>query len=207
MAEVATIPELESLYLVTHDVDLALTHADRILLLRDGSIVADGPPSAVIADEERWIACNLRSTSLMRANARGVRREGRFLDAEALARQIVGGRGARAPGTERRSTSPRTDRCGGHHPGWRDCHGNDEHGARDDALGGHLAHDRLRGDRRRALRDPARRSDPDPGQHRVRAAGLRPRAVLRLRVRADRRLLHRASSATRSATRSPAGAP
>ena len=53
-------PGLESLYLVTHDVDLALTHADRILLFRDGRVVADGPPSAVIEDEERWIACNLR---------------------------------------------------------------------------------------------------------------------------------------------------
>ena len=38
------IPGLESLYFVTHDVDLALTHADRILLFRDGRIVADGPP-------------------------------------------------------------------------------------------------------------------------------------------------------------------
>src|SRR5205085_11394090 len=40
LAEVATIANLESLYLVTHDVDLALTHADRILLLRDGVVVA-----------------------------------------------------------------------------------------------------------------------------------------------------------------------
>src|SRR5262249_45346785 len=89
LREVASIPSLESLYLVTHDVDLALTHADRILLMRDGIVVADGPPSAVIADEETWIACNLRLTSLLRANARGRPAQGRLLDAEALARQIV----------------------------------------------------------------------------------------------------------------------
>lgn len=89
MAEVVAIPGLESLYLVTHDVDLALTHADRILLLREGQVVADGPPATVIADEERWIACNLRPTSLLRANAHWRHANGRLLDAESLARRIV----------------------------------------------------------------------------------------------------------------------
>ena len=89
MGEVVAIPGLESLYLVTHDVDLALTHADRILLFRDGQVVADGPPTTVIADEERWIACNLRPTSLLRANAQWRVANGRLLDAETLARRIV----------------------------------------------------------------------------------------------------------------------
>jgi len=89
MDEVVSIPGLESLYLVTHDVDLALTHADRILLLRGGQVVADGPPATVIEDEERWIACNLRPTSLLRANAQWRHANGRLLDAEALARRIV----------------------------------------------------------------------------------------------------------------------
>ena len=69
--------------------DLALTHADRILLMRDGELVADGPPTDVIADEERWIACNLRPTSLLRANAQWRTPPGRLLDPETLARQIV----------------------------------------------------------------------------------------------------------------------
>jgi energy-coupling factor transport system ATP-binding protein len=89
MGEVVAIPGLESLYLVTHDVDLALTHADRILLFREGQVVADGPPTTVIADEERWIACNLRPTSLLRANAQWRVANGRLLDAETLARRIV----------------------------------------------------------------------------------------------------------------------
>jgi energy-coupling factor transporter ATP-binding protein EcfA2 len=87
--EVMAIPGLESVYLVTHDVDLALTHADRILLFRDGRIVADGPPLEVIEDSDRWISCNLRPTSLIAANARWGDREQGFLDAETLARQIV----------------------------------------------------------------------------------------------------------------------
>jgi energy-coupling factor transport system ATP-binding protein len=89
MREVLAIPGLESLYLVTHDVDLALTHADRILLFREGEVVADGPPTAVIRDEGRWIACNLRPTSLLKANIRWGVANGRFLGAEVLARRIV----------------------------------------------------------------------------------------------------------------------
>ena len=89
MQEVLAVDGLESLYLVTHDVDLALTHADRILLLRDGHVVADGPPAQVIEDEERWIACNLRPTSLLRANAQWRHAGGRLLDAERLAAEMV----------------------------------------------------------------------------------------------------------------------
>ena len=45
MTEVDRIAGLESVYFVTHDVDLALTYADRILLLREGTVVADGAPA------------------------------------------------------------------------------------------------------------------------------------------------------------------
>ncbi len=89
MHEVMAIEGLESIFLVTHDVDLALTHADRILLFRDGQVVADGPPGHVVEDEDRWISCNLRPTSLMRANRRRGDRDARFLGAEALARRIL----------------------------------------------------------------------------------------------------------------------
>ncbi len=89
MREIASIPGLRSLYFVTHDVDLALTHADRILLFREGKVVADGPPMEVIADTERWRACNLRVTSLMEANTRHGSASGSFLDAETLARWVA----------------------------------------------------------------------------------------------------------------------
>ncbi|MGH2463221.1 MAG: ABC transporter ATP-binding protein [Candidatus Limnocylindria bacterium] len=89
MREVERIAGLEGVYFVTHDVDLALTHADRILLLRDGRIAADGAPSEVIADRERWRACNLRETSLMEANLRWGSHSGRFLGPEALAAMVA----------------------------------------------------------------------------------------------------------------------
>ena len=88
MREVLAIDGLRSLYFVTHDVDLAMTHADRILLFREGRVVADGSPMEVMADTARWKACNLRSTSLMEANKRWGPATGRFLDADTLARRI-----------------------------------------------------------------------------------------------------------------------
>jgi energy-coupling factor transport system ATP-binding protein len=90
MSAVAEIPGLESIYFVTHDVDLALTHADRILILRDGRIVADGPPATVVEDAQRWHASNLHRTSLIEANQAWEGADGRrFLDGPALAAAIV----------------------------------------------------------------------------------------------------------------------
>jgi energy-coupling factor transport system ATP-binding protein len=92
MAAVAAIPGLESVYFITHDVDLALTHADRILVLRDGRIVADGPPATVVEDAERWHASNLHRTSLIAANlAWPAARGHRFLDAPTLAAAMIAG--------------------------------------------------------------------------------------------------------------------
>ena len=89
MREVEKIDGLESVYFVTHDADLALAHADRILLMRHGRIVADGPPLDVIADRERWTDCNLRFTSLMEANAEWGSQTGAFLAADQLAGWIA----------------------------------------------------------------------------------------------------------------------
>jgi energy-coupling factor transport system ATP-binding protein len=100
MGEVLAIPGLESIYFITHDVDLALTHADRILLFRDGRIVADGPPKEVIVDEAGWRDCNLTVTSLMQANARWGGRDDRFLDAETLALRIAQSERAAPAGAE-----------------------------------------------------------------------------------------------------------
>jgi energy-coupling factor transport system ATP-binding protein len=89
MTAVAGIEGLESLYLITHDVDLALTHADRILVLRDGRVAADGPPRGVIEDLDRWSSCNLHTTSLMAANVAWRPGATDFVDAITLARWIV----------------------------------------------------------------------------------------------------------------------
>ena len=94
MREVRSIDGLDGVYFVTHDVDLALTHADEVILMREGRLVASGPPLEVAADRTRWLACNLRVTSLMEANARWVGATGRFMPAETLAYRVAEGGGA-----------------------------------------------------------------------------------------------------------------
>jgi energy-coupling factor transport system ATP-binding protein len=89
MADVRSIPGLESIYMVTHDVDLALVNARRILLFRDGRIVGDGTPTQIIEDLDLWRSCNLRETSLIRAHARWASLAPDFVDAETLASRVV----------------------------------------------------------------------------------------------------------------------
>ncbi|WP_431898735.1 ABC transporter ATP-binding protein [Nonomuraea sp. bgisy101] len=58
---------LRSVYFITHDVDLALTSADRIVIVDGGRIVADASPAELAHREELWAASGLRATSLVRA--------------------------------------------------------------------------------------------------------------------------------------------
>jgi len=65
MEYLRSLPELDSLLFITHDLDLALRFTQRVLLLKEGRVVADGPPLDVLADPALLEACNLRPTSLL----------------------------------------------------------------------------------------------------------------------------------------------
>ncbi|MEU4544647.1 ABC transporter ATP-binding protein [Nonomuraea dietziae] len=58
---------LRSVYFITHDVDLAITSADRIVIVDGGRIVADASPSELAHREQLWADSGLRATSLVRA--------------------------------------------------------------------------------------------------------------------------------------------
>ncbi len=89
MDAIMQMEEVETILFVTHDLDLALCYADRVLLMYDGQIVADGRPEEVLADEQRLRACRILPTSLLRLNLEYLPRTGRFLCAEALAQVIA----------------------------------------------------------------------------------------------------------------------
>ncbi|SNT47651.1 energy-coupling factor transport system ATP-binding protein [Streptosporangium subroseum] len=57
----------ESVYFITHDVDLALTSADRIVVVDGGRIVADMSPAELAGSADVWTRAGLRQTSLVRA--------------------------------------------------------------------------------------------------------------------------------------------
>ena len=65
---------VDLLVFCTHDVDTAARHANRVVLLAGGCVIADGPPRDVLFDEERLRAACVRPTSLQAyARAIGVR--------------------------------------------------------------------------------------------------------------------------------------
>jgi energy-coupling factor transport system ATP-binding protein len=56
---------LDALLIITHDLDLALRFTQRVLLLKEGNLVGDGPPLQELADPVLLNECNLRPTSLL----------------------------------------------------------------------------------------------------------------------------------------------
>jgi energy-coupling factor transport system ATP-binding protein len=65
MEYVRALPDLDALLFITHDLDLALRFTQRVLLLKDGRIVGDGPPLEVLRDPNLLEQCHIRPTSLL----------------------------------------------------------------------------------------------------------------------------------------------
>jgi energy-coupling factor transporter ATP-binding protein EcfA2 len=70
---------------ITHDLDLAIGYANRVILLSEGRIVADGPPQEALRDPALLERCRVVPTTLLRTNLEYLPRTGRFLRAEYLA--------------------------------------------------------------------------------------------------------------------------
>jgi energy-coupling factor transporter ATP-binding protein EcfA2 len=85
MDAILQMPGFEAILFITHDVDLAVIYANRVLLVADGRIVADGSPRDVLGDAKRLEDCRLVPTSLLAENLKYWPQTQRFLRAEALA--------------------------------------------------------------------------------------------------------------------------
>ena len=85
MDAIVQLPGFEAILFITHDVDLAVIYATRVLLVSGGRLVADGTPAEVLGDFERLRTNRVIPTSLLLANLERYSRTGRFLRAEALA--------------------------------------------------------------------------------------------------------------------------
>ena len=70
---------------ITHDLDLAVTYANRVLLFGDKHIAADGQPEEVLKDFDLLTRYRVRPTSLLRMNLSLLSKTKQFLTAEALA--------------------------------------------------------------------------------------------------------------------------
>lgn len=65
MEHLRNLSHLDAFLFITHDLDLALRFTQRVLLLKDGALVADGKPLEVLSDASLLEHCNLRPTSLL----------------------------------------------------------------------------------------------------------------------------------------------
>jgi len=88
MDSILEMPGFDSIVFITHDVDLAVVYANRILLLSDGKLMADGSPQEVLGDEETLHACRVLPTSLLKINQERFSQTGRFMRAEELAHAL-----------------------------------------------------------------------------------------------------------------------
>jgi energy-coupling factor transporter ATP-binding protein EcfA2 len=88
MDSILQMPGFDSILFITHDIDLAVVYANRILLVYDGQLMADGTPYEVLKDEALLRQCRILPTSLLRANIEHYPRLGSFHRAETLAQFV-----------------------------------------------------------------------------------------------------------------------
>ena len=89
MNSILQMPGFEAIFFITHDLDLAICYASRVILVHEGRIAGDGPPTEVLTDPELLRRCRLVPTSLLAANLEHLSRTGRFMSAEALAHVLA----------------------------------------------------------------------------------------------------------------------
>jgi energy-coupling factor transporter ATP-binding protein EcfA2 len=85
MDSILQMPGFQAILFITHDLDLAICYANRVLLMYEGQIAADGSPAEVLSDPELLRRCRLVPTSLLDTNLTYLPKTQRFMSAEALA--------------------------------------------------------------------------------------------------------------------------
>jgi energy-coupling factor transporter ATP-binding protein EcfA2 len=88
MDSILEMPGFDSIVFITHDVDLAVVYANRILLLSGGELISDGNPPEVLGDREMLNRCRVLPTSLLDINQKHLSKTGRFMRAEELAHAL-----------------------------------------------------------------------------------------------------------------------
>lgn len=88
MDGILQMPGFDAVLFITHDLDLALTYATRVLLLSNGRLAANGPTEEVLQDTALLESCRVLPTSLLKLNIEHLAKSGRFMRAEALAHII-----------------------------------------------------------------------------------------------------------------------
>ena len=85
MDAILQMPGFDAVIFITHDLDLAISYANRIVLVSEGRIAADGSPAEVLKDRDLLRRCRIVPTSLLKLNLEMFPVTGAFMRAEMLA--------------------------------------------------------------------------------------------------------------------------
>ncbi len=88
MSSILEMPGYDAILFITHDLDLAITYANRIILMANGQIIRDGTPEEVLRDISVLEKAHVLPTSLLSLNLRLLPKTKKFLRAELLANFI-----------------------------------------------------------------------------------------------------------------------
>jgi len=88
MDAILQMPGYEAVLFITHDVDLAVIYANRVILVSDGRISADGRPEQVLSDNKLLARNRILPTSLLLLNQKYFPVTGRYQRAEMLAHRV-----------------------------------------------------------------------------------------------------------------------
>jgi energy-coupling factor transport system ATP-binding protein len=87
MDSILAMPDFETILFITHDLDLAVVYANRVILIGDEGIAADGAPREVLRDRALLEKCHILPTSLLELNLANSESTKSFSRAEDLARR------------------------------------------------------------------------------------------------------------------------
>jgi energy-coupling factor transporter ATP-binding protein EcfA2 len=88
MDAILQMPGYEAVLFITHDVDLAVIYANRVVLVSDGRISADGRPEEVLSDNQLLARNRVLPTSLLRLNQKYFPVTGHYMRAEILTHRV-----------------------------------------------------------------------------------------------------------------------
>jgi energy-coupling factor transport system ATP-binding protein len=88
MDAILQMPGFDAILFITHDIDMAVIYANRVVMVNNGTIVCDAPPAEALKDEEFLRQNRLVPTSLLRMNLELMPKTGRFYSAEELAHVV-----------------------------------------------------------------------------------------------------------------------
>jgi energy-coupling factor transport system ATP-binding protein len=88
MDAISQLPNFSAVLFITHDIDLAVIYANRVLVINDGRLVCDGSPHEMLKDFLYLRENRLVPTTLLETNLKYYGKTGKFMRAEALAHVV-----------------------------------------------------------------------------------------------------------------------